>query len=65
MYYSDIAGSKPTQFTSDKTYRDAMNLDDIVGSRPMVMKGYSGAKKEYEKSYGMDKLGKHYPLISL
>jgi hypothetical protein len=31
MNNADIDGARPTQFTSQKTYRDYMNVDDIEG----------------------------------
>lgn len=39
-----IEGASPTKFISQNTHRDTMDLNDIEGARPMVMKGYGGIK---------------------
>lgn len=46
---AEIEGSSPQKFTSQITYRDYLNVEDIEGARPMVMKGYSGKRKQYER----------------
>ena len=51
-----IEGARPKEFTSKHTHRDYMNVDDIKGAKPSIMKGYSGINKEYEKSFGANKL---------
>jgi hypothetical protein len=43
----------PTKFSSQHTYRDYMNVDDIEGARPTIMKGYGGSHKEYENASKM------------
>ena len=51
-----IEGSRPKEFTSKNTHRDYMNVDDIRGAKPSIMKGYSGINKEYEKSFNANKI---------
>lgn len=39
-------------------YRDYMNVDDIEGAKPVIMRGYGGAHKEYERSLDSRKISK-------
>ena len=46
MNREPIEGAQPRTFTSKKTYRDGLSINDIEGAQPMHMRGYGGHKKE-------------------